>query len=304
MAAKRKPASRSKKTSSTAWLVPALGVLCAHLVRALPLLFLFGTVAYGSVRLWQHALQDPAYQLQPSLTLGTESTIPAEAQHAYQQLAAGMAGRSLLHPHLLRDLQRDYEACVWVRSVHRMERVFPNQVAIEFVPRLPVAQVWHRGYYWLVDEEGLMLPIQGLRKPRAELPVIAGVVRDRPADGQAWRDPGVRGALGVMEALSASAIREDLPVAKIQILRTSYLDALQQQRESRPRFELQTRDGVRILWGTYNEGELPDEILTSEKIATLRKLLARGIPLQPGLSVDIRTREVGYSLPQTHSRAR
>lgn len=303
MVAKRKTGSSKRQQTVSAWISSALGGMCAHVVHALPLLILFGVVTYGSAHLWQDALLDPAYQLQPSLALGPESNIPTEAVHAYQQLAAKAAGRSLLHPHLLRDLQREYEACVWVRSVHRMERVFPNQVAIEFVPRLPVAQVWHRGYYWLVDGDGLMLPVQGLMKPRPELPVIAGVVHTRPADGQAWRDPGVRGALGVMTALEASPIREDLPLVKIQVLRTSYLDALQQQRESRPRFELHTRNGVRILWGTYNEGELPEEILTSEKIATLRKILARGLPLQPGLSLDIRTREVGYTVEQAHSRA-
>ena len=58
-------------------------------------------------------------------------------------------------------------------SAARVERVFPNRLRLEVIPRLPVAQVEGGGYF-LVDAEGIVLPFQTPLIPTS-LPTIVGL---------------------------------------------------------------------------------------------------------------------------------
>ncbi len=58
-------------------------------------------------------------------------------------------------------------------SSARIERVFPNRLRLEVVPRLPVAQVESGGYF-LVDAEGVVLPFQ-TPLTQMQLPTIVGL---------------------------------------------------------------------------------------------------------------------------------
>ncbi len=87
----------------------------------------------------------------------------------------------------------------------RVERVFPDRLRLEVVPRLPVAQVESGGYV-LVDAEGVVLPFQSplTQKP---LPIIAGL-REKLERLQVGYRPQSR---GLAEALAFVAFLEKKP---------------------------------------------------------------------------------------------
>ncbi len=299
--AKRETAARESRLR--AHFGTALAVAARNLILALPLAALIGGAICGAVELWRAGLEDPRYRVPATVRLAEPGQFCTDAVDEYERLGRAAAGRSLLDPFLLHDLVRTYEKSVWVRRVCRMERVFPDRVAVEFVPRVPVAQVLQNQYYWLVGADGVLLPT-GTRKPRPGLPIIQGNISFRPAhEGARWDDTGLRDALDVLQRLGKSVLADELPLKRIVVRRASFLDELQLERPALPRLDLETGGGVTILWGTHNRDDLPDEPSAAEKIAMLRTLLARNPPRVPGLCLDVRGRVAGYSLPQSHRPA-
>ena len=104
-------------------------------------------------------------------------------------------------------------------------------------------------------------------------------------------------ALSVLRTLGDSAVAEDLHVRRILVHRGSFLDSLRRRRQDRPRLDLETREGILVRWGTFNAGELPEEVRSDEKIAMLQKLMARDLSTARGICLDVRTRVPGFRLP-------
>ncbi len=268
-------------------------------LRMLPLILLWAMVGYGLYACWQKALQDDAYRIcGDTLSLNSDARFCHDAVLETERLARIANGRSLLEPELLDDVRKLYEQSPWVREVCSVKRVFPNKIAVRFVLRSAVAQVRsdNSRYYWLIDDEGRLLPVPGSLSAKKELPQIYGDIGKQPCDGELWNDAGVSHALGVMAVLRNSPLSDDLAIRKIHV-RRSLLDRL--RANDRPRLEIETDGQIMIRWGTFNQKNLPDEILSREKIAMLRALLSGSVPKLPGLCLDVRTRAPGYSFPET-----
>lgn len=281
--------------SRTERLGALLGWLFAVSVHAAPLLIILGISAYGLLALWRHGGGAQQYRIRPSVELAQAQGFRPEAVREFNRLGALAVGRSLLDPLLLADLRAEYLRSPWVRSVSRMKRAFPNELYIEFMPRVPLVQVLHGGYYWLVDEDGIMLPVEGTRQSRAGLPVIRGDIDRRPADGCVWNDGGILGGISALLAIDDSPLRGQLAVVEIIVKRTEYLDRLSQPGRSRPRLEILASNGMNILWGTAGD-DFPGELRDAEKIALLRQLVADLPNPAPGQNFDVRTRVGGISM--------
>jgi len=273
--------------------------IVAVVMRMLPLILLWAMVAYGVHYCWKNALHDEAYRVSgDTLSLNSDARFCRDAVMETERLARIANGRSLLEPGVLDDVRALYEQSPWIREVCSVKRVFPNKIAVRFVLRSAVAQVRsdNSRYYWLIDEDGRLLPVPGSLSPKKELPQIYGDISRQPRDGELWQDTGVSHALGVMAILRNSPLSDDLMVRKIHV-RRSLLDSL--RANDRPRLEVETDGQIMIRWGTFNQQNLPDEILSREKIAMLRALLSGSVPKMPGLCLDVRTRAPGYSFPET-----
>jgi hypothetical protein len=271
-------------------------------ILILPLLLILASGVVGVVCLWQEALQDRRFRVAgDTLSLTGAARFSVAARDEVQRLGLKAAGRSLLDPWLLTDLRREYEQSPWVKRVCRLSRVFPNRIAVEFVLRVPAAQVHVQNWYWLVDQDGVLLRVAGAQTPYEGLPEIVGTIPgsiDRqPAYGQTWNDPAVRDALSVLQVLRDSPLSEDLHVRRVLVHRGSFLDQLECRRQQRPRLDLQTSEGVLVRWGTFNGGDLPGELRSADKVTMLSDLLRRQLAV-PGICLDVRTRVPGYALPQ------
>ncbi len=285
-----------RNTSPGRHLAPAF----AALAHAFLFLLVCGGCAAGVALLWRAALDDPRFLLDgETLGLGGSVRRCPESVEELRAISLRFSGRSLLDPRLASDLENAYSRSVWVRNVSRMRRNFPNRMDVELQLRLPVAQVRNNRRYWMIDLDGVLLPVRGGADPFGGLPEVAGATANtiggRPEPGGVWNDEGVTGALGVMRAFWGSPLSEVLPVARV-VVNTGVFGG-GSAKEIRRRFEVVTETGVVVRWGTYND--LPnggDELTSAEKMWNLQELLSREEALRPGVCLDVRTRVPGYSL--------
>jgi hypothetical protein len=277
----------------------ALAAAGVRTLRALPLCIIAAAVTAASLLAWREAMADPRFRVDASAqALGPAPAHCDAAMPELRRLALVAAGRSTLDPLLPGDVRRAYESSPWVRGVRSVRRVFPDALAVEFLLRTPVAQVKHRDYYWLVDEDFVLLPVPGSRHAREGLPEVTGEVGRPPREGETWGDDGLADAVGVLRALRSSALSDELTPVRLEVRRSSFLDRLQRKRHTRPRIDVVTAEGVTIRWGRYNRGDFPDEMRTAEKIAMLRNLLAQDAAAVRGIRLDVSTRTAAVSLPE------
>jgi hypothetical protein len=285
---------RSLARRAAPWAVKAF-----HLLM---LLVVVGGGVFGMFLLWRRAMADPRFRIKGDL-LGLDGTVRQcpEALPELSRIGAGFNGRSLLDPLLVGDLEKAYVDSVWVRRVTRLRRNLPNRINLELELRLPAAQVLAGGRYWLVDVDGVLLPVEGAAKPFERLPEIVGVtsrtIAGKPEKpGGVWNDEGVRGGLGVMRAFWGSPLSEALPVARVVVNTGVFESGTGAGGEIRRRFEVVTPTGAVVRWGTYNPEATGDELTSAEKMFNLESLLRNDDALRPGVCFDVRTRLPGYSL--------
>lgn len=290
---------KKTKNKNTSAVAAAGGGFCgraaAFVIRCLPLLFILAGAGYGARCLWETGLTDRAFQILPSMVIGEKSTYHPEAKEEFVRLSDLSAGKSLLDPRLLGKIRDAYQQSVWIKKVCRVERVFPNQVVVEFIPRRAFMQARVNGYYWLVDDENVLLPVNGMRTPRPQLPMVEGDITARPRYGEKWKDAGVVAAADALTAIENSPLAAQLPIRTITVRRAAFLDKLKNRRQSRPRLEIKTHTDINILWGSGPDG-FPGEITSADKIVMLRQLLSQPPANRSKISLDVRTAVPGYKL--------
>ncbi len=264
----------------------------------LPMLLLFALFALGTVKLWQRGIAADVFKIRPSIFITEDTAYAPEALREFERLSRNFSGMSLLKPGLLDEVKEVYESSPWVEEVCALNRVYPNKVNIEFIPRFVAAQLRHEGYYWLVASDGVLLPADGVKTEYKNLPVISGDIEHRPANGEIWHSDGVYGALKALQALQRSEFGKELGVTRIRINAPGFIDKLKRPGRSRPRLVIDTNSHITVLWGTCSEN-FPGEPDTASKISRLQQLLSdwksKG-NLERDVCFDVRTSVAGYNL--------
>ena len=113
---------------------------------------------------------------------------------------------SIYDPCLTAEISQAFEAHPWVQRVRAVRKAFPNRVLLDVELRRPAAAVVASGMPLAVDDHGVRLPIDFRIWPRGLqiLPRILGVTGTVPEPGEAWKDPSVRAALGILQLLADS----------------------------------------------------------------------------------------------------
>lgn len=288
---------RSRSPGRHIW--PAFGAV----LNACMFLAVISACIVGAAMLWRSALDDPRFKMDGE-TLGMAGAVREcpESVEEIRQIGLAFNGRSILDPTLIGDLERAYQGSLWVKKVTRMRRSFPNRIDLELLLRIPAAQVKNSQRYWLIDQDGVLLPVEGSPTPFAKLPEIVGVtatmVGNRPLPGEMWKDEGVEGALGIMRAFWASPLSEALPVQRVVVNAGVFRTEEGAQREIRRRFEVVSEGGAVVRWGTFNPLVTGDELTSAEKMWHLEELLRKDEAMRPGVCFDVRTRLPGFSLIQ------
>ena len=131
-----------------------------------------------------------------------------------------------------------------------------------------------------VDSQGVWLPGEDFSPKQKEgYPCLAGIDR-RPIQpvGHAWGDARVTDGASIAVALQP--VWQQLKLYRIQ--------CLPQAAGARPMFELYTRAGTKVIWGSAG-GSLLHEPGNEEKVARLQQYAAAHGGLDGALPLDVRT---------------
>ena len=192
---------------------------------------------------------------------------------------------SIFDPRLIRDVTEAYRACPWVASVQRVEKRLPNELRVELTLREPAAFVRQPSGYCAVDAEGVYLPLDYSHwdHPQQPLATISGVAIPPPAPGRLWADRRVGAALSVLAALGT----EPEVMRCVSVVDVANLDG--EVDPMRSEVVLFTHRNVRIFWGRPADTRKFGEPTVAEKLARLRRCMARHRSLAgAGTLIDLR----------------
>ena len=205
---------------------------------------------------------------------------------------------SLLESDLNERIAAAFSLHPWVAEVVRVEKSHPARVEVTLRYRKPVCMVEVPGGLYAVDSDGVTLPsddfspIEASRYPR-----LSGI-RTVPLGpvGTSWGDARVEGGVRVAAALQDRW--DDLRLARIVPSATPANAATINQ----PTFEIFTRGGSRILWGTAADISESDDSGITRKLARLDAYLSEHGTLDTARGpqeIDLRDADEKTARPRT-----
>lgn len=187
----------------------------------------------------------------------------------------GLAGLSLLDPDAAPRIGRAFEAHTWVAKCDRAIKK-PDRVIVELRYRRPILMVEASPEgFWPVDTEGVLLPSEEFSKSQTRDHLRVRAANSHPAGvvGAAYGDARIVGAAAIAVALDE--IWKELDIYLIDAVAADGLRAASRT----PTFELVTRQGARVVWGSPPGNERTDEPLAAEKIDRLLRYVGENGPL-------------------------
>ncbi len=281
----KKNAARKVEESPESSRVSKARVLAELLFRprilVLTAVVIAGIVLTARVKMWlPEVSQRPEYQVTVQ-SIQIEDP-PHWIPHDLVQQAVngyGLPSRmSVLDDDLAERVAKAFLHHPWVTDVE-VHTESPQCVKVRPTYRTPIAMVEMRsGGMYPIDTEGVLLPPADFRQADTwRYPVIRGVssTPQGPA-GAAWGDVAVTTGASIAQALlktdeDGQSHWHNLGLTAILApRRTSAVTT-----EDDLMFELQTRDGSRVVWGRAPRTEYPGEVDTPTKLSRLHAYLER-----------------------------
>ena len=218
---------------------------------------------------------------------------PEDVQQIRRLAQRALENRHFLARDLPARLADAYRASPWVKDVKSIRREFPDQIIVELEIRRPFAAVRigqpdaavradHAARYFIVDRDGIRLPLPSTNKPPAQLPLIT-ITAPRlaaPPPGRPFAQRAVADAVQVIARARDLMSQVPEPDA-LDVHGAEIGDLIPLGRDRRHRLTVLCRawDGrrTRIIWGAhFRKGEIVPYPLRSaaEKLEALKKQLA------------------------------
>jgi hypothetical protein len=258
---------------------------------------------FGGLVLWNRVRNDVLARAEYALDARTiQITSPPAWIRADVKAEALRGGSldtrlSLLDDDLAERLAKAFALHPWVARVERVEKHYPSRVTIELSYRKPTAMVEVPGGLFPVDQQGVLLPSADFSPAEArKYPRLVGIESEPLGPvGSPWGDRFVTD--GVKIAIALAAVWEDLHLQSIRRVSSG-------TKSTGPetlRYELLTKNGTAIPWGSAPGSETATEPRAAEKVARLSKYLAD----EPGLEEAARRSELDLRMPtQTRTAER
>lgn len=215
------------------------------------------------------------------------------------ETAAGLLPTDDLHdPDICRRVAGGLTRSPWVASVERVVKLPDGAVSVNATFREPLAYVDVRGRAYLVDTEGVRLPVEcaaAYIKP-GEWFLLEGARAGIPNVGEKWAGDDLAAGLALVSYLRDAAVRHELPFRSW--LRA--VDVANFKREQRPHdapLRIRTiRPDCYINWGEPPGEEFPVEPDARRKIDMLRAVYAE-LGQLPQRVLDVRGKDGVRSTP-------
>jgi hypothetical protein len=212
---------------------------------------------------------------------------------------------------LLEDTANKLKRNPWVRQVLQVRRVFEQQpgdtLEIDCEYRAPIALVNWQDTFWLVDDEGFLLPEQytaqqvprivlGPDHRQMNLRLIEGVEHAPPAPGSKWPGDDLAAAIDLAKLMCGRDYVND--VFKIRV---ANFDGRRDPRESQIVFI--TRYGTEVRWGRpIGAKDFFAEVAPSQKLESLRQIFEQFGRIDARRAwIDIRYDRVTYPKAEPES---
>jgi hypothetical protein len=219
---------------------------------------------------------------------------PAQAAFLRQrERDAALNEQDTIHdPSLCRTVGERLAASPWIASVKRVQAVADGRLRVEAAFRTPVAMVSFAGMAYLVDRDGVRLPLQAPadQVDRRDWLVIAGVRAGVPQVGQPWPGDDLAAGLKLVTFLlneqvagrmSFRPLLRGVDVSNVGLRRDRSAGELQLVL-SNPR--------AQVHWGLPPMEEYGTERPAASKIQVLNELFASQTLQSAQREIDIRDR--------------
>ncbi len=171
----------------------------------------------------------------------------------------------------------------WVAEVRQIRRVYGEKpgdtLEVDCKFRAPVALVKWGQYYWMVDNDGYLLPEQFTaeklekvtvgRDGRTCLRVIDGVKQPPPESGRRWAGADLSAGLDLVKLFYGKLFLDEVTAVDV----TNYGGRV---KRSDPQLVLETRYGSQIWWGRpLNTKDFFVEVPATRKLEILRAVVQK-----------------------------
>lgn len=135
------------------------------------------------------------------------------------EIQAAVAGRSVFDEALARDVYQAAAASPWVHRVQRVVKGHDGAIVIHADFRRPFALVATkraRGERYVVDAEGVVLPLQADRVRPGAFILIDGVVPEPPEPGKSWNAPDLADGLRLYKLIKGRPYEHQLTTIDVR----------------------------------------------------------------------------------------
>lgn len=246
-------------------------VLCGVILVAA-----IAAAAYGWQRWGRPAMQATEYVVTPEQISVTPRPDWIRADVKAEVLRSAAVTRlSLRDAKLVEHIASAFALHPWVAKVVRVEKRYPAAVLVELEYRRPVAavEVADRGEAGLVfiDERSVLLPSADFAPAEGKnyLRIVGSSEKTASVYGVPWGNERIAGAARL--AAMWGERWQPLGLYRIDSVQTPSGEVL---------YELETRRGVRVIWGPLPGAESTRDVSAEQKIAALEHFIADKGPLE------------------------
>ena len=207
---------------------------------------------------------------------------------------------------LLVDTVNKLQKNPWVAKVRQVRRVYGAQpgdtLEVDCDYRAPIAVVKWGEYYWLVDNDGVILPEQftaaNLEKVtvgsdrRTSIRIIDGVTQPPPEPGKKWAGGDLAAGLELVKLFYGKLFLDEVVAVDV----SNFGGRI---KRADPQLVLQTRYGTQIWWGRpLNTKDFFVEVTAARKLEILRAVVQQHGRIDANQAyVDVRYDD--YLVPST-----
>ena len=174
---------------------------------------------------------------------------------------------SLMDADLTKRVSAAFALHPWIAKVHQVTKQHPAWVRVDVDYRRPVCMVEVADDLFPVDAKGVLLPVEDFSPVEASRYPRLVDIDTIPVGtaGESWGDARVLGGAEIADALNDAW--DELKLARIVPSATGIRDDYS--------YTLVTRGGTRIRWGLAPGARVPGEPSAADRLARLRKYVAR-----------------------------
>ncbi len=246
-----------------------------------------GLLAWGVYEGWSHLTVLEDFKVKEVIFVIHPEDAAKESLLKEVKDARGIVGRGLFDKRLTREVAWKLEEIPWVKKVFSVRREFPDRLKVHLELRQAVAVFKREDTFYLLDEEGMVLPQTHFSWPRdqEQTPYIESRrLRIAPEAGKRLEDKGVLAGIELIGFLKKNGLHKLTDLRSVDVTDVGW-----GRSHGGSDITIWTKGGVAIKWGCPSLCGHVDELSDEQKLKNLLGVIkAEGKSLKQMEYVDVR----------------